>query len=775
MRESLSSVASLVCHEAAEVTLPGDGERFRRLFESLPTGIHVYRLEPESRLIFTGANQAADDILGIDNSRFIGKTVEEAFPPLAATEIPDIYRRVAAYGGRWKSEDVPFEYGTIKGNFEVTAFQIAAGEVAVAFTEVSGRKQAEEAIRQSEHLLREIIDLVPHLIFVKDSECRYLLTNKAVAEAYGTTVTEIVGKSDIDFSPTPDQRMRFQRDDVEVIRSGRPKVIREESVTTAAGEIRVVQTTKIPFRFGPTGAPAVLGVSTDITEQRRAEQALRESEEKYRMVVENANDAIFIAQDGLIKFPNPRLGALTGCTADELTMHPFIDFVHPLDRVMVIQRHAQRLQGLDVPVTYPFRALSRSGETRWVEVTSILITWEDRPASLAFLRDITDHKKLEAQLFQAQKMEAVGQLAGGLAHDFNNFLTAIIGYSNLSLIRKSGDDPTRMFTEQILSAAEKAAQLTQNLLAFSRKQMLNVQPIDVNEVVTKVIKLLQRLIGEDIELKTRLSGSPAVTVADAGQLEQVLMNLATNARDAMPKGGTLLITTGVTVWSPNVVRVQGYGAPGRYVTIEVTDTGQGMDEQTRQRIFEPFFTTKKAGKGTGLGLSMVYGIVKQHEGYVNVESSPGRGSTFSLCFPHCLKETGQTDRTTPVILPPGGTETILLAEDDQEVRHVLRNILHEFGYRVIEAVNGEEAYLKFRNHSVEVDLVVTDTVMPRKNGLELYDDIRKIRPDIKVIFISGYPAGTFEGRRLDDPRVAYADKPLSPLTLLTKVKSLLKD
>ncbi len=385
--------------------------------------------------------------------------------------------------------------------------------------------------------------------------------------------------------------------------------------------------------------------------------------------------------------------------------------------------------------------------------------------------DVTEKRKLEDQLRQAQKMEAVGQLAGGVAHDFNNILTAIVGYANL-LTMKITSGPGRPYLEQILASADRASQLTRTLLAFSRKQVMEMKPLDVNEVVKGVDKLLRRLIGEDVELRTILTGRRLPVLGDAGQIEQVLMNLVTNARDAMPNGGILSIETGVTDM-PALAGVDGQGAGlPRAALISVTDTGVGMTEEVREKIFEPFFTTKSVGKGTGLGMSIVYGIIKQHGGAINVYSEPGRGTTFKIYLPVAdapLAAVGAAARQAP----RGGTETILLAEDDISVRGLIKLILENAGYRVIEAGDGEEALRLFERAPDDVKLLVTDVVMPRKNGKETHEAIIALRPDVKALFLSGYTADIIKQKGVLNGGVNYLSKPVAPDDLLHKVRDIL--
>ena len=388
------------------------------------------------------------------------------------------------------------------------------------------------------------------------------------------------------------------------------------------------------------------------------------------------------------------------------------------------------------------------------------------------INDITERTALENQLRHAQKLKGIGQLAGGIAHDFNNILTAIIGYGNLLMTRLGGDEQSSRYLEDILAASERAAQLTQGLLAFSRKQIINPRAVNINEIVRSIERLLLRIIGEDIELKAMLSHKDVIAMIDPGQIEQVIMNLCTNAKDAMPDGGILTIETETVEMDSEYVKRHGYGKEGKYVLLSVSDTGAGMDEKTKERIFEPFFTTKEVGKGTGLGLAMVYGIVRQHDGYINVYSEPKRGTTFKIYLP-LIKAEVKEAKAAGAAPPCGGTEVILLAEDDAGVRMLMKEVLEKFGYTVIEAIDGEDAVKKFKENKDKIQLLILDVIMPKKNGKQVYDEIMELKPDAKVIFSSGYTANIIQKKGILEEGINFILKPVSPQELLRKVREVL--
>ncbi len=400
----------------------------------------------------------------------------------------------------------------------------------------------------------------------------------------------------------------------------------------------------------------------------------------------------------------------------------------------------------------------------------------------AFVREITERKnaeeekaRLQTQLYLSQKLEAVGHLAGGIAHDFNNILTAIMGYGSLLQTKLKEDDPLRNHVDQILTSAERAAALVRSLLAYSRKQIINPRPVKINEIVINVENMLHRIIGEDINLQTVLSEQDTTVVADAGQIEQILTNLATNARDAMPAGGALTIEAGVTEMDEQFIKAYGYGTQGIYVLLTVSDSGSGMDEKTRSQIFEPFFTTKEVGKGTGLGLSTVYGIVKQHNGFINCYSDPGAGTTFKIYLP-LVKTADPAVQPSAISTPPvlkGGSETILLAEDDDDLRKLIKQVLEDFGYTVLAAADGDEAVGLFREHHDAINLLLLDVIMPKKNGREAYAAMQKIEPAVKALFTSGYTADIIHKQELLEKGLEFILKPVSPTELLKKVREVL--
>jgi two-component system, cell cycle sensor histidine kinase and response regulator CckA len=510
-------------------------------------------------------------------------------------------------------------------------------------------------------------------------------------------------------------------------------------------------------------------MQAEVADRNHAEEALRENEEKYRNVVENANDAIFIAQDYLTKFANPKTVALTGYSTEELAKIFFTDFVHSEDKDAIVERYKRSLAGEEFSSTYSFRIISRDQKEFWAELNMASILWEGRPAVLNFLRDISIQKTLEEQLQQAQKMESLGNLAGGVAHDFNNLLMGIQGRAAIMQRQKDPSHPDFEHLNEIGIYVKKAANLTKQLLGFARGGKNEVKSTDINYLVGESIKLFGRT-KKEISIHSEYQKDVWTLKVDRGQIDQVLLNLFVNAWHAMPNGGDIFIKTkNVTLdkWDTRAFKVK----PGKFVNISITDTGEGMDEATKQKIFEPFFSTKKKGTGTGLGLATVYGIIKNHGGFIDVFSKKDHGTTFNIYFP--VSEIKAVAEITPLADLVAGSEAILLVDDEDIIIEVGQEMLKTLGYEVFLAKSGREAIKIYEENKEKIHLVILDMIMPDMNGPSTYERLKEINPDITVLFSSGYSPDERKNEKLYQGSGDFIQKPFNMEGLSQKLREVL--
>ena len=634
------------------------------------------------------------------------------------------------------------------------------------------RAQGLEALRASEEQFRLLLESTAEGIYGLDTDGVCTSCNPAAARLLGFAhAEELLGKvvhhlthhTRPDGSPYPMAECLIHS----TFKTGVGKHIEDEVFWRPDGTSFPVEYWSHPIRK----AGAIVGsvvTFVDITKRLEAQLALEESVERFRKLTEASFDAIDITENGLIYEANRGYLEMFGYERmEEVIGRPIREFVAEESRAEVERRVASNTEG-----TYELVGQRKDGKKILLEATARTHTIAGRTVRITALRDVTERRTLEDQFRQAQKMEAVGRLAGGVAHDFNNLLTVILSYTDMLIEGVAPKDPRADDLDQIRKAAMAAGTLTRQLLAFSRQQVIAPCLVDLNDVVASSQKMLGRLIGEDIQVDTTLASGSLTLMIDPGQLEQVIMNLAVNSRDAMPNGGKLMLETATVVVDAEYARDHWPATPGHFAMLAVTDTGCGMDQETRSRIFEPFFTTKAVGKGTGLGLSTVYGIVNQSNGFIYVYSEPGHGTCFKIHLPLIDRTPEQYAGNLKAEAPRNGSETILLAEDAAAVRLAARQILERYGYTVIEAPNGTVA-LSTAQRPATIDLLLTDVVMPEMSGRELAEQFAALRPDARVLFMSGYTDDAIIRRSVLRPGAAYLQKPFSPDTLARKVREVL--
>ncbi|MDE3017611.1 MAG: PAS domain-containing protein [Nitrospirota bacterium] len=630
-----------------------------------------------------------------------------------------------------------------------------------------------------------IIETSTDLICCYLPDGRLTYVNEAYGRFFGKPAQELVGRTFQPLIPVEDRPMIDRM--LAALQARRLPYSHEHRVIRADGDIRWTQWRNSAITDGAGRLLEYQALGQDITERKRAEESLRQSLERFDLAVQGAHDGLWDAvavSDDYFNLANPmyyspRMKEIMGVEGDDTpdTIGTWAALVHPDDRDRVFAALAAHLTRR-VPYDMEYRIIKKNGERRWIAAKGQAL-WDEtgRPLRMAgSFSDITERRQLEDDLRQAQKMEAVGRLAGGIAHDFNNLLTIIGGCSDRLLRRIDPQDPLSRYVRDITASSDRAAALTRQLLAFSRRQVLEPNVLSLNDSLLSLDPILRRLLGEHIELALALRPDLGPVKADPGQIEQVILNLAINARDSMPNGGRLTIAT------VNAVVDQGDAGkphrlpPGAYTQLIVTDTGQGMDQAILTHLFEPFFTTKDVGKGTGLGLATAYGIVAQSGGVIRASSEPGRGATFTVCLPQVAQApeplrpatlSGAAHRSTR------GSETILLAEDEDTVRTLTRELLEEEGYRLLEARNGVEALVVARQHAGPIHLLLTDVVMPQMGGRALADRLTSDRPGLKVLYMSGYPADPNLQQGTLGAQAALLPKPMLPEALLHKIRDVL--
>ena len=644
--------------------------------------------------------------------------------------------------------------------------------IVVAYRDVTARRHAEAAARAIEQHHRDVVDSIRESIYEADLTGRLTFANRSAFERFGYSREEFEAGVNCADLIVPEHRDRLRQNIARLtageLVSGEYTALRRDGST-----FPVASHSTLVVREGqPVG---FCGLLVDISAQKRAEQSLRESEERHRSLIRNAVYGIYRSTvDGRFLEVNPALASMLGYDSEAELVELGVEslYVSAAERQRLIEeyRRSDRVDGVEV------QWQKQDGTPITVRLSGRVI--RDANGALdgyeMIAEDVTERRLLETQFRQAQKMEAIGRLAGGISHDFNNLLTAILGYNDLLLAQLTDDDPRRIEVLEVRKAVDRASNLTRQLLAFSRKQVIQPKPIDLNTVVVGFERMLRRLIGEDLRLVIVPTSGLGLVLADQGQIEQIIMNLAVNARDAMPDGGTLLIETSNVALDAAYARQHADVTPGEYVMLAISDTGIGMDDTVKARLFEPFFSTKDRGKGTGLGLATVYGIVQQAGGHIWVYSEPGRGATFKIYLPRIRQQPhvaeAARDERSPVSL---GSETVLVVEDEMSVRQLVCDVLMRAGYHVVEAADPRDALVLMENHTGPIDLLVTDIVMPGMSGKELASRMIARRHDMVVLFMSGYTDQVVIQSGVLGSDVAFLQKPFTPDGLTRKARELL--
>jgi PAS domain S-box-containing protein len=768
--------------------------RLLRILESSLNEIYVF--DPES-LAFEYVNQGALHNLGYTIESMQGMTPVDLKPEFTEAS----FRHYIAPLLRREQEQLLFTTAHRRADGSLypveVHLQLVEHDDRKAFLaiilDITEQKRSEEALRARELQLSQAMDLAHLAPWEHDVSAGKLVIDDSFYALLGTTAEREGG-----YLMTPDEFVgRFVHpDDAPFLREamdegldrGLPHHV-EHRIIRSDGEVRHVMMATRVLKDESGRAIRVYGATQDITERKQAEDELRQSRQQLTNIIDFLPDATFVIdKEKKVIAWNKACEEMTGVKKEEVLGKgdyayavPFygearpmlIDYVttdsDELPNYSSVARSGNRLYARAVV------PLAGQGESRVLSghASPLFDANGNIAGAIESVRDITEFQRLEGRLRQSQKMEAIGTLAGGVAHDFNNILTVIAGFAFIAgMALDKGQPVQREHIDQITAAANKAVSLTQSLLAFSRKQQITLESHDINDIVTGTGKLLTRLLTEDIKLKITCAPEQLVILADATQIDQVLINLATNARDAMPNGGVLSIETGAAELDKAFIASHGFGIEGRYAVLTVSDTGAGMDEETAKHIFEPFFTTKEVGKGTGLGLASVYGTVKQHNGYINVYSEPRHGTTFRIYLP--LTNVKREEKT-PLVLEEvkEGTEAILIVEDDPLVRKLVITVLGSKGYTCMEATDGEDGIRTFLKNRDKVDLVLLDVVMPNKNGKEVLEEIRKVRPETKAVFMSGYTRDVLVEKGVEGKEVHYIAKPLSPRQLLSLVRKVL--
>jgi two-component system cell cycle sensor histidine kinase/response regulator CckA len=751
---------------AAEKALKESEARYRLIVENSHDGIIIV----DDQFKFEYVNQKCSDMIGYPVHKIIGSDFRDYLTEDCKAEVASRYKK------RQAGEEVPAWYNLkiINSSGQIRTLEISSAiskdakgriKTIAQLLDITEKNEAAEALRRSEERFREMADLLPQVIFETDLEGNLTFVNRIALQLFGYTKEDFEqGTNAIDMICESD-RERAKKNILEVISGNEPDSAEYTALRKDGSTFSILIYSDRIFKGDQV--TGLRGILVDITERKTMEEALRKSEEQFRNYVNSAPDGIFLF-DNQLKFIDTNKGIcrITGKKQRQLLKSDLYDLILKSDHTnlnkflhtLIKKKHA----------IGDFNFIRTDGTKGFCTIDAVLFS-EER--YLGFIKDITQRKTLEEQFRQSQKMEAIGQLAGGIAHDFNNLLTIINGYSEMILGKFTKKDITLEGVQQILKAGKRAEALTRQLLAFSRKQILQPKILNLNHLVKDLETMLSRLIGENIELETRYADNLLQIKADPGQLEQVILNLVINARDAMPSGGNLNIETANVYLDSNYVKTHPEALAGMHAMLAITDNGTGMDTETLSHIFDPFFTTKE--EGTGLGLSTVYGIIRQSGGTISVYSEPGAGTTFKIYLKVSDEEAAAQITKEDIEENFSGTESILVVEDESAVRKIAVMTLDQAGYKVFEAADGQEAIKFLENNDEGVDLVLTDVIMPGIGGKDVAEKMQEFCPNTKLIFMSGYTNNAIVHHGVLDDKTNFIQKPFTPISLLKKIRDVI--
>ena len=751
-------------------------QRFERLFRHNPTLMAISSLTDRR---FFDVNDIFLKTLGYDRNEVIGKTCEE-LGLFANPEQQTVTSNTLQASGRITDVELQIRRkngATIDGLFSGELISSQGRQYFLTvMVDITERKRAEAVLQESLLFRREAEKIARVGAWKANPKTDYLYWTEGVYE---------ILEAPLDYKPsleegfkfcTPESIPQLQQALTRALSNGTPFVI-EAGFTTTTGKCLWIEVRGLA-RVKEGEQAFVMGTFQDITARKKAEEALEQSELEFRAMFEVASIGMAQADitTGQWLRANKQMCAITGYSPEEILRMRIRDHIHPEDRQRDSEMFQQVIRGEMPHYRIEKRYVRKNGDLTWVNVNMTVVrNAAGHPLrTMATIEDITERKRLESHLRQAQKLEAIGQLAGGVAHDFNNILAVMMTHLGLLRMNSNLDSETQQAMKELDAEARRAAELTRQLLMFGRRSVLAVKPLDLNDIVVNLLKMLGRLIGEHIDLCFNEKADQPMVEADAGMMEQVLMNLVVNARDAMPKGGRITISTAHADLETAQAAANPVRRPGRFVCLAVSDTGSGIDAATLKRIFEPFFTTKEVGKGTGLGLATVHGIVAQHKGWVEVDSEVGQGTTFRVYLPAVNRSPVKIEQATKAKPLGGGRETILLVEDDLNLRRLVGHTLRVLGYKVYEAVSGVEAMTLWQMHGLQADLLFTDMVMPEgMSGLELIEELRALKPDLKAIVSSGYSAEMVEAGAPTKAGFVYLPKPFDAEVLAKVVRDCL--